>query len=83
MTQDSTRLGNILGMTVRGSAWLMDYAVPLTLVSAYRLIPAGMRGRLFGGPSTSLDAVRGLRAGLGWEAVRAAVSNHPPRPTPP
>jgi hypothetical protein len=80
----STRLGNLLGACMRASAYLLDYALPIGAVSAYRLIPDGSRGALFGGPSASLEAVRAIRAmrGNGWAVIRQiAVSNHPERPT--
>jgi hypothetical protein len=60
----------------------MDYALPLAAISAYRLIPDGVRGRAFGGPSASLSAVSVLRSarGGGWQVIKLAASNHPPRP---
>lgn len=78
----STRLGNALGHSARAAAYLLDYALPLAVMSAYRLIPGERRGRMFGGPSTSLTAVAELRAagGGGWQVIRGAMSNHPPRP---
>lgn len=80
----STRLGNALGAAMRGSAWALDCALPLAAVSAYRLIPDGARSRMFGGPSASLATVAAIRRahGGGWQAIRAAASNHPPRPKP-
>ncbi len=46
--------------------------VPLALVSAYRLIPAGLRGVMFPGPSTSHLALSEIRGGRnGWSAIRA------------
>jgi hypothetical protein len=81
-SRSSTRLGNALGGAMRGAAFVFDYALPLVAVSAYRLIPDARRGQLFGGPSASLDVVRTVRqaGGGGWAAIRAAASNHPPRP---
>ena len=78
----STRLGNALGTVMRTAAFTFDYALPLAAISAYRLIPDDRRGRLFGGPSASLAAVASLRrqGGGGWEIIRIAASNHPPRP---
>lgn len=82
MTRTSTTLGNALGGAMRTAAYVFDYALPLTAITAYRLIPAGARGRLFGGPSASLSAVSMLRqaGGGGWVIIRAAASNHPKRP---
>jgi hypothetical protein len=80
--RQSTKLGNILGTAMRGSAHALDYMLPLAAISAYRLIPDQVRGRLFGGPSTSLFAVRMIREGQpGWYVIRMAASNHPPRPS--
>lgn len=78
----STRLGNALGTAMRAAAFAFDYALPLAAVSAYRLIPDERRRRLFGGPSASLTAVAMIRRarGGGWQAIRAAASNHPDRP---
>ena len=83
MSRPSTRLGDMLGAAMRAAAWTFDYALPLAAVSAYRLIPDDTRGRVFGGPSASLAAVGEIRAagGAGWQVIRAAASNHPPRPT--
>ena len=59
-----------------GTVYVFDYAVPLTLVTIYRMIPDKVRGRMFpDSPSTSKNAVRGLRRRLGWAAVLAAVSD--------
>lgn len=79
---DSTRLGNVLGSAMRAAAFTFDYALPLAAISAYRLIPDQSRGRLFGGPSASLASVAALRVarGGGWAIIKAAASNHPPRP---
>lgn len=79
----STRLGDALGSAMRAAAWSFDYALPLAAISAYRLIPDQARGRLFGGPSASLASVAALRLarGGGWAIIRAAASNHPPRPS--
>ena len=80
----STRLGNALGTAMRATAFAFDYALPLAAISAYRLIPDERRHRLFGGPSASLAVVAALRSsrGGGWGLIRAAASNHPPRPRP-
>lgn len=80
--RSSTRLGNILGSAMLAAAWTFDYALPLTAITAYRLIPDQTRGRLFGGPSASQASVAALRTagGGGWAIIRAAASNHPPRP---
>jgi hypothetical protein len=82
--KESTRAGNALGSMMRAAAFTLDYALPLAAVSAYRLIPASTRGRLFGGPSASLAAVAEIRVlgGAGWQVIRAAASNHPDRPIP-
>ena len=82
MRKPSTRAGNALGSAMRSAAWLFDYALPLAAVTAYRLIPDRRRGALFGGPSASLAAIGHLRAAGsgGWQVIRAAASNHPPRP---
>ena len=71
-----------MGTAMRGAAVLFDYALPLAAISAYRLIPDKQRGDLFGGPSASLAAIAQLRAAGsgGWEIIRIAASNHPPRP---
>ena len=67
---------------MRSAAWVFDYALPLTAVTAYRLIPDSTRGSLFGGPSASLHTVGQIRRahGAGWTFIRIAASNHPPRP---
>lgn len=82
MTRESTRTGNALGSAMRSAAYIFDYMLPLTAVSAYRLIPDARRQQLFGGPSASLGTIRALRAarGGGWQLIRLAASNHPPRP---
>lgn len=49
------------------------HLLPLALVLAYRKIPAGIRGRHFPGPSTSAQALEGVRSGQGWRAVSKAV----------
>jgi hypothetical protein len=79
MTRESTRLGNTLGHAARAVVIVMDYALPLAVIGTYRMIPADARGRLFGGPSASLTAMRLLRAqrGGGWEIIRIAMTNHP------
>ena len=78
----STKLGNGLGHLSRVIVWVADYAIPLAVVSAYRLIPDHTRGKLFGGPSTSLSAVSAMRqtGGAGWQIIHTAMSNHPPHP---
>jgi hypothetical protein len=79
----STRLGNALGTAMRTAAFTFDYLLPLTAMSAYRLIPDARRGQAFGCPPASLGAVKALRLrrGGGWEIIRdIAVANHPPRP---
>ena len=83
MRRPSTRLGNSLGTAMRAAAWTFDYALPLAAVTAYRLIPDDTRGRMFGGPSVSLAIVGEIReeGGAGWQIIRLAASNHPPRPT--
>ena len=83
MSKPSTPAGNALGSAMRAAARVFDYALPLAAITAYRLIPDRRRGQLCGGPSASLAAVARLRAagGGGWEIIRAAASNHPPRPT--
>jgi hypothetical protein len=80
-----TRLGRTLCVTVQAAVWAFDYALPLTGISAYRLIPDARRGKLFGGESSSLDAVRALRmaGGGGWQIIKAAIKDnggeHPDR----
>lgn len=79
----STPLGNALGRAMVSAAYVLDYAVPLAAIKAYRLIPARARTRLFGGPSASGSAITQLRAHRtgGWAIIRTiALSNHPPRP---
>lgn len=78
--KDSTRLGDVSANAVRVADYVFDFVIPLTLVTVYRMIPDRIRGHAFGGPSTSQQAVAGLWQGLGWSAVREAISNHPPRP---
>lgn len=58
---------------------LWSFWVPLVLVTVYRLIPARVRGVLFGGRSSSHEAVAGLWAGEGWAAVLHAIKegHHP------
>lgn len=81
-TKESTALGNALGNAMRAAAYVFDYALPLSAITTYRLIPDSVRGSLFGGPSASLAAVSALRqaGGSGWVIIRAAASNHPKRP---
>lgn len=58
---------------------LAGFWVPLVLVSAYRCIPDAARGALFGGRSSSHEAVIGLWHGEGWAAVlHAAGKGHHP-----
>ena len=78
----STALGNALGTAARATCWTLDYALPLAAITAYRLIPDAARGTMFGGPSASLATVSAIRhaGGGGWMSIRAAMSNHPPRP---
>ena len=78
----STRIGNLMGTAMRSAAYAFDYALPLTAITAYRLIPDSLRGYLFGGVSASLSAVGMLRTqgGGGWQIIQMAASNHPPRP---
>lgn len=80
--KESTKLGNGLGRTARGTVFLMDYLLPLAVIGAYRLMPAKTRGNLFGGPSASLSAMTTLRLQRhgGWDIIRIAMSNHPERP---
>ena len=82
MTRASTRIGNVMGDTMRASAYLFDYAMPLMAVTIYRLIPDHTRGTLFGGPSASLNAIQQMReqVGGGWAIIKIAASNHPDRP---
>lgn len=81
----STRAGDAMAGAMTAAAYVMDYALPLALISAYRLIPGGTRGRVFGGPSASLNAVRALRAAGsgGWQVIRIAAKDnggyHPDR----
>ena len=82
MTRQSTKAGNVLGSLMIRAAWTFDYALPIAAISAYRLIPDRARGSLFGGPSASRDTLNAIRAagGNGWEFIKIAASNHPPRP---
>lgn len=84
-SKPSTRLGNAMGAAMRGAAWTFDYALPLAAIGAYQLIPGSTRGAMFGGPSASTAAMRGIlnQGSGGWEIIRGiAVSNHPDRPIP-
>lgn len=79
----STPLGDKLGTAMRGAALVMDCALPIAAITAYRLIPGDARGALFGGPSASGTALATIRAqrGGGWQLIsQIAMSNHPPRP---
>lgn len=82
--QPSTKLGNGLGHSARTTVYLMDYVLPLTVIKAYRMIPARLRGKLFGGPSMSFAALQTLKLQRhsGWTIIRLAMSNHPDRPIP-
>lgn len=81
----STRLGHLMCGAMKAAAFTFDYALPLAAISAYRLIPDGTRGRMFGGPSASFSAVRALRAagGGGWQIISLAARDnggyHPDR----
>jgi hypothetical protein len=82
-SRPSTPLGNALGSAMITSARFFDYALPLAAIRGYRLIPANARGRIFGGPPASGQAMRQLqeRGSSGWDIIRqVAMSNHPPRP---
>jgi hypothetical protein len=78
----STRFGNMFGAAMRAAAFTFDYALPLVAITSYRLIPDSTRGKLFGGPSASLGAILDLHTakGGGWQIIKMAASNHPPRP---
>jgi hypothetical protein len=65
---------------------LLNFVLPLTLVTIYRLVPDSIRGRyprVGRGPSTSHLAVAGLWRGEGWPAVSGAIvqnwAEHPDR----
>jgi hypothetical protein len=71
---------------MRAAAWSFDFALPLMAIKLYQLIPSSTRGRLFGGPSASVDAARQikLQGGGAWQLIRSiAISNHPDRPSMP
>lgn len=57
----------------------LSFGLPLMLVTMYRCIPDGARGFLFGGRSSSHEAVAGLWNGEGWSAVLHAMKegHHP------
>lgn len=83
MAKPSTKLGDMIGHTVRSIAFVADYVIPLSGLAVYRMIPAGNRGELFGGPSTSAECMFAMltqRSG-GWSILRYGVSNHPERPS--
>jgi hypothetical protein len=54
--------------------WAWRFALPLAITLAYRLIPRRVRGLWKRHQSTSHLALAGIRAGHGWDAVRAAVA---------
>ena len=63
---------------------IWGFALPLTLVTAYRIQPVPVRAfyQRHGWPtSTSHQAVAGIWAGLGWSAVFQAIGDSKvPRP---
>lgn len=49
---------------------MVNNLIPMTIVRAYRLIPAGARRRLFGGsPSSHLALAAMAAGGNGWAAI--------------
>jgi hypothetical protein len=50
--------------------------LPLAIVLAYRCIPASIRGR-FGGRPTSHRALQQIRGGGGWPALIRGVTDRP------
>lgn len=67
---------------------LINFAIPLTLVTVYRIVPNDIRGMRHWpgsqGPSTSHLAVAAMWRGVnGWTAIRSAVRDnggyHPDR----
>lgn len=69
---------------------ISTFAIPLTIVTAYRLVPNRVRGMHYWpgskGPSTSHLAVSAMYRGVnGWTAIREAIyangdSTRPPLP---
>lgn len=80
-----TPFSHLFFRTALGAKFVFGFALPLTLTTIHRMISDGVRGRIYGGPASSHQAIAGIwhsripGSPSAWSAVWSAIDegHHP------